>query len=81
MTQHEKILKVLQSGKRLTTAKAVTMGIVGPAARISELRAEGHSIFTNHSKKDGYSYKLGKPSREMVRIAYAVAGQDVFGGR
>ena len=80
MTQYAKILKVLNDGRRLTTNRARSMGIVNPSARIAELRAEGHSIYTNRTKTGSY-YKIGKPTREMIRLAYAIGGQEVFGGR
>jgi Helix-turn-helix domain len=80
MTQYNTILKVLESGRKLTTKQARTFGITNLSARISELRAEGYSIYTNRNSK-GTHYKLGQPSREMVRLAYAIGGQDVFGGR
>jgi len=80
MTQHEKIVKFLESGKKLTSNRAKSWGITKPTARIAELRAEGYSIYTNRTKT-GTHYKLGKPSRAMVRMAYSVAGNELFGSR
>jgi len=80
MNQYTKILNVLNTGRKLTSRKAYSLGITNPSARISELRAEGYPIYTNRTKT-GSSYKIGRPSKEMVRLAYAFGGQTVFGGR
>ena len=54
----------------LTVAKAKsTFGIKNVAARIDELRKEGHSIFTNTKKVNSKTvtfYRMGKPSRKVV---------------
>ena len=80
MSQQKTIINFLQKGRKLTTSMAESWGITKPTARIAELRAQGHVIYTNRSK-NGTSYRLGTPTREMIRLAYAVGGQDVFGGR
>ncbi len=79
-TQHDTIIKFLGRGRKLTSAMAESWGITNPTARVSELRSKGYSIYTNRTKNGTY-YKLGKPSREMIRLAYAVGGQAVFGSR
>lgn len=79
-TQHDTIINFLGRGRKLTSAMAEGWGITNPTARIAELRAKGYSIYTNRTKKGTY-YKLGKPSREMISLAYAAGGQTVFGGR
>jgi len=80
MTQHGKILNVLHAGKRLSVTRAEKMGIVNLSARVAELRAQGHSIFTNQRKDTGSFYQIGRPSRSMVASAYALAGSSLFGG-
>jgi hypothetical protein len=80
MSQNSTILNFLTRGRKLTTSLAESWGIVNPRARIAELRAEGYPIYTNRTKSGTY-YKLGKPTKEMIRLAYAVGGQEVFGGR
>lgn len=55
----------------LTTAQAqARFGITNVAARIDELRKEGHAIYTNTKRlKDGRKitfYKMGKPSMKVV---------------
>ena len=48
-------------------------GITNVSARIDELRQEGHVIYTNTKRNaDGVkvaSYRLGKPTKSMVRTA------------
>jgi hypothetical protein len=77
MSQKNVILNFLSKGHGLSSYRARSFGIVNPRARIAELRADGHCIYTNRSKKGTY-YKMGHPSREMVRIAYAVGGESLF---
>jgi hypothetical protein len=48
------------------------------SARITELRAQGYSIYSNTAKNGKTAYRLGKPSRRMVAAAYAAAGSTVF---
>jgi hypothetical protein len=76
--QTELVLKALQSGQRLTQKEAQSrFGVKALAARVSELRSEGYAIYTNRTAK-GTSYRLGRPSREMVALAYAVEGNRIF---
>ena len=79
MTQHSMILKTLNAGKRLTTARAEKMGITNLSARIAELRAQGHSIYTNHRKNVGSFYQSGRPTRSVVALAYLQGGSSLFG--
>jgi len=47
MTQQERILKYLKSGRILTRLNSWTMlGVIESPARISELRSKGHIINT-----------------------------------
>ena len=59
----------------LTVAQAqARFGIQNVSARIDELRQEGHVIYTNtKTRGDGSkvaSYRIGKPTKAMVRAAY-----------
>ena len=86
MSAKEKILKFLSKDgpyNTLTAAQArARFGIVNVGARIEELRAEGHCIYTNKKTlADGRRityYKLGKPTKEMVAMAHAVLGAEAF---
>lgn len=81
MNKRDRILKLLQSGRSFsvkqlaglagTTEKSVT-------GRITELRAEGHAIYLNTAKNGAAQYRLGTPSRDMVRAAHAVFGAQLF---
>jgi len=86
MSAKSKIINYLSKSRgenTLTVAQArARFGITNVAARIEELRAEGHCIYT--SKKvlsDGRRvsyYKLGRPTKEMIAAAHAVLGAEVF---
>ena len=86
MSAKEKILKFLSKDgpyNTLTAAQARSrFGISNVGARIEELRAEGHCIYTNKKKlSDGRTitfYRLGKPTKEMVAMAHAVLGSQAF---
>jgi predicted ArsR family transcriptional regulator len=86
MSAKDKILKYLSKEgpyNTLTAAQARSrFGIANVGARIEELRAEGHCIYTNKKTLDNGKtitfYRLGKPSREMVAMAHAVLGGQAF---
>ena len=73
----QKILSYLNKSEgynTLTTAQArARFGIQNVAARIEELRQEGHCIYTNTvSRGDGSkvkAYRMGKPTKALVRAA------------
>jgi hypothetical protein len=78
--QNQKILNFLRSGQSLSEKQAVAMfGVNRVSARVAELRAAGQPIYTNVNANTGVtSYRLGRPSREMIAAAYAAAGASVF---
>jgi len=86
MSAKDKILKYLSKEgpyNTLTVAQAQSrFGITNVGARIEELRAEGHCIYTNKKTLDNGKtitfYRLGKPTREMVGLAHAVLGAQAF---
>lgn len=73
----QKILNYLSKNEgynTLSVAQArARFGIQNVAARIDELRQEGHCIYTNTKRRgDGSKvsvYRLGKPTKTMVRTA------------
>ena len=79
MSAKQKILNFLSKDgpyNTLTSAQArARFGIVNVGARIEELRSEGYCIYTNKKTlADGRRityYKLGKPTKAMVRAAFA----------
>ena len=86
MSAKQKILNYLSKDSAYNTLTAAQIrsrfGITNVGARIEELRAEGHCIYTNKKTlSDGRNityYKLGKPTREMVAMAHAVLGAQAF---
>jgi predicted ArsR family transcriptional regulator len=77
----DRVLSVLKSGRQFTPAQIA--GLVNSTEdsvrpRISELRAEGHAIYTNQTKNGKTAYRLGTPSRRMVAAAYAALGGQAF---
>ena len=86
MSAKQKILTFLSKEgpyNTLTVAQAKSrFGISNVGARIEELRAEGHCIYTNKKKlsngKTITYYRLGKPSREMISAAHAALGAEAF---
>ena len=77
LSAKQKILNYLskQTGyNSLSVAQArARFGIVNVAARIEELRQEGHCIYTNtKARGDGSKvsvYRIGAPTKAMVRAA------------
>ena len=81
MSIQSSVLKTLKSGRQFTAGQMAglfntTESTV--AARISELRAQGYSIYSNTAKNGKTAYRLGTPSRRMIAAAYAAAGSSVF---
>ena len=57
MTQTDRILKFLQSGKRLTPLGALrNFGALRLGGRIFELREQGYNIITKRITRKGKSY-------------------------
>jgi hypothetical protein len=81
MSIQTKVLKTLKTGKQFTAGQMAgifrtTEGTI--ATRVSELRAQGYSIYSNTAKNGKTAYRLGTPSRAMVATAYAALGSSVF---
>ena len=80
-TIKSKVLKTLTSGKQFTAGQMAgifrtTEGTI--TARVSDLRSQGYSIYSNVAKNGKTAYRLGHPSRAMVAAAFAVAGSSMF---
>ena len=79
LSAKQKILNYLSKTdgyNTLTVAQArAKFGIINVSARVDELRQEGHCIYTNtKTRADGSkvkSYRLGTPTKAMVRAALA----------
>ena len=73
-TKTFKVLQALQSSKKLTASQASKFGVKNLSAEVSRIRSHGFAVYTN-SRKAGNGvnvteYVLGKPSRNMVALAY-----------
>ena len=73
-TKTFRVFQALQSGKALTASQATKMGVKNLSAEITRVRQHGFAVYTN-SRKAGNGvqvteYVLGKPSRNMVALAY-----------
>ena len=78
-TQSQKVLNFLRSGQSLSAKQASGLfGVTSLGKRVSELRANGHAIYTNRAKNGTTVYRLGTPSRAMIAAAYQAAGSSVF---
>ena len=78
LSAKEKMLVALKqtSGYNTFSTKQAQrrFGITNVAARIDELRQEGNVIYTNTQSVDGKKgsfYRLGTPTKAMVRTALA----------
>ncbi len=73
-TKTFRVFQALKKGEALTTAKAKKMGIGNLNAEISRIRQHGFAVYTNRrTAGNGVAvteYVLGKPSRNMVALAY-----------
>jgi hypothetical protein len=78
MTQNERIIKYLSTGRTLTAEQARNrFGVRNLRARVNDLRNDGFCVYTNRDN-DGVSYRMGTPSRAIVAAAYRLAGSTVF---
>ena len=83
MSAKQKMLNVLKKNGTFTTKQARSrFGISNVAARIHDLRTEGYCIYSNEKTgsngKKVTVYRLGAPTRAMVRTALA-SGSFSFG--
>ena len=85
LSAKQKMLAALKqtSGYNTFTTKQAQrrFGITNISARIEELRKEGNCIYTNTKIVDGQKvsyYRLGTPSKRMVRLANQILGASAF---
>lgn len=79
MNQTRKLLNFLKSGKTISATQAEGMfGIQNVSARVSELREQGHCVYTNVSKNGVTNYRIGRPTKRMIATAYKVHGSQIF---
>lgn len=83
MSQTAKVLRHLLNGNTVTAAEIQgKFGLANPTEAIRQLRMKGYAVYGNKTKLwDGTpttKYRIGKPSRKMVALAYAVSGAELF---
>ena len=73
-TKTFRVFQALQTGEALTSSKAKKMGIGNLNAEVHRIRQHGFAVYTNkRTAGNGVrvtEYVLGKPSRNMVALAY-----------
>lgn len=83
-SQKDRLVTAFTSGYDFTENQIVSrLGVTPSRARflITELRQDGWAIYRNKKNINGHSatvYRLGTPSRAMVRAAFAQAGSALF---
>jgi len=85
LSAKQKMLNTLQKTEGYNTFTVEQarrrFGVQNVSARIEELRKEGHCIYTNTKTLENGSkvnyYRMGKPSREMIKTA-ALFASDTF---
>ena len=80
-TKTFRLLKALQNGQPVTESKAKKMGIGNLNAEIHRIRNHGFAVYTNRrTAGNGVNvteYVLGKPSRNMVALAYKAQAMGI----
>jgi transcription initiation factor IIE alpha subunit len=80
MSVNQLVLEALLSGESITNKDIVErFGAKSPRDSIYDLRKQGYAIYSNRVAGDrNVQYRLGKPSKRMVREAYKAAGSSIF---
>jgi hypothetical protein len=77
MSQNDRLVRYLSSGRTISAREARSrFGIRNLRARVNDLRNEGFCVYTNRGERT--TYRLGRPSRAMVAVAYQAAGSSIF---
>ncbi len=67
MTQYEKIISFLDTGKELTASQAASrFGVTNLSARVHELRADGYKIATVKTKSGKSAYTMSKTAKKST---------------
>ena len=73
-TKTFRVFSVLSEGKSLTAAQARAMGVGNLSAEVSRIRDHGFAVYANQRTAGNgvkvTEYRLGRPSRRMVALAY-----------
>ena len=72
VTQEQKVLNFLNTGKALSNAVAThKLRVNRLPAKINVLRGKGYPIYTNTNQQRNATYRIGPPSRAMISAAFA----------
>lgn len=78
MSVNALVLEALLSGQSISNKDiSERYGAKNPRNAIYDLRKAGYAIYSNRTGKS-VSYRLGTPSKRMVRAAFALMGSDCF---
>lgn len=84
-TQKDRMITAFQSGYDFTVGQLSSRlkASDGTVRRlISELRLDGYAIYKNKKNfptgNSGFVYRLGTPSRAMVKLAAQIGGPELF---
>ena len=80
MSVNQLVLEALLSGESITNKDiSENFGARSPRDSIYQLRKQGYAIYANKTgEHKTVSYRLGKPSKRMVRAAFALLGSKAF---
>jgi hypothetical protein len=83
MTKTDAVLAAFRNGEELTASQiSARFGAGNPHEIVRNLREKGYAIYlnerTNSKGEVTLKYRLGTPTREMVALAYAVHGNQLF---
>ncbi len=83
MTKTDAVLAALRNGEELPANQIrARFGAGNPHDIVRSLREKGYAIYlnerTNSRGEVTQKYRLGTPTREMVALAYAVHGNELF---
>jgi hypothetical protein len=83
MTKTDAVLAAFRNGEELTASQiGARFGAGNPHEIVRALREKGYAIYlnerTNSKGEVTLKYRLGTPTREMVALAYAVHGNQLF---
>lgn len=80
-TKTFRVFRALQDGEALTASKAKKMGIGNLNAEVHRIRQHGFAVYTNQRRAGNgvrvTEYVLGKPSRNMVALAYKAQAMGI----
>ena len=80
MSQNERLIQYLSTGRTITSAQARSrFGVRNLRARVNDLRNDGFCVYTNRTST-GTNYRMGTPSRAIVAAAYSTAGSSICTG-